>query len=313
MELRSLGATGLRVSSIGFGASPLGNEFGAVGEVEGTRAVHEAIELGINFFDVSPYYGRTVAESRLGQALLGKRDKVVLATKCGRYDTDRFDFSAARVRTSIDESLKRLRTDYVDLFQAHDIEFGDLKQIEEETVPALREVRKSGKARFVGITSYQLGMMARIIDSVPVDTVLSYCRFNLFVRDMEDLLTPLAQRKNLGLINASPLHMGLLGNESIPVWHPAPQAVREAGQRVRALCRDHNLNPAQVGLRYCLDHPYVSTTLIGMASVEQVRTNLGALDLHVEQSFFDEIERTIGSAGNVVWPSGKAENADQAG
>jgi L-galactose dehydrogenase len=313
MELRPLGATGLWVSPIGFGTSPLGNVFGEISEAEGARAVHEAIERGINFFDVSPYYGRTVAESRLGQALLGKRDKVVLATKCGRYDTDRFDFSAARVRSSIDESLQRLRTDHVDLFQAHDIEFGDLKQLEEETIPALHEVQKSGKARYIGITGYQLGMMARLIQAVPVHTVLSYARYNLFVRDMDSLLTPIAEARNVGLINASPLHMGLLGEARIPAWHPAPGAVREAAARVRQLCRDHNLNPAQVGLRYCLLHPSVSTTLIGIASIEQVQTNLEALELRLEQNLIDEIERTIGPARNLVWPSGKPENADYAG
>src|SRR3954471_5609975 len=216
MEHRTLGPTGLEVSAIGFGASPLGNEFGEIGEAETTRAVHEAIDSGINFFDVSPYYGRTLAESRLGQALLGKREKVVLATKCGRYDTERFDFSGDRIRSSIDESLRRLRTEYVDLFQAHDIEFGNQKQIEEETIPAMREVQKSGKARFIGITSYQLGIMARIAHTLPVDTVLSYCRFNLFVRDMDDLLTPTLEQNKIGLINASPLHMGLLSEGPVP-------------------------------------------------------------------------------------------------
>ncbi|HYZ86225.1 MAG TPA: aldo/keto reductase [Bryobacteraceae bacterium] len=312
MERRSLGATGLGVSPIGFGASPLGNEFGEIGEAESIRAVHEAIDCGINFFDVSPYYGRTLAESRLGQALSGKREKVVLATKCGRYDTDRFDFSAARVRSSIDESLRRLRTDYVDLLQAHDIEFGNEKQIEEETIPALREVQNSGKARFIGITSYQLRMMARIVGAVPVDTVLSYCRFNLFVRDMDDLLTPVVDANKIGLINASPLHMGLLGEGPIPAWHPAPQPVRDAAARVRQLCRDRNLNPAQVGLRYCLNHPYVATTLVGMSSPEQVRTNVEALDLRLEETLLHELQRTVGSAKNVVWPSGRPENADYA-
>lgn len=312
MELRPLGATGLRVSRIGFGASPLGNEFGNVSEVEGTRAVHEAIESGINFFDVSPYYGRTLAESRLGLALHGRRDKVVLATKCGRYDTNRFDFSAGRVRSSIDESLQRLRTDYVDLFQAHDIEFGNERQIEEETVPALRDIQRSGKARFIGITSYQLSMMVRVFEATPVDTVLSYCRFNLLVRDMDDLLTPTAQEKGIGLINASPLHMGLLSESPTPAWHPAPQPVRDAAARVRKLCRDRGMDPAEAGLSYCLRHPYVATTLVGMASVEQVRTNLKALNLRLEESLVQDIEAAIAPARNLVWASGLRENADYA-
>src|SRR5580658_6798296 len=118
MEYATLGHTGLRVSKLGFGGSPLGNEF-----AEAERAVHCAIDLGINYFDVAPYYGRTLAETRLGAALVGRRDRVVLATKCGRYDVAKFDFSTARIRRSIDESLERLRTDYLDVFLAHDIEF----------------------------------------------------------------------------------------------------------------------------------------------------------------------------------------------
>src|SRR6202167_3011207 len=129
MEYATLGRTGLRVSKLGFGGSPLGNEFGAADPAEAERAVHCAIDLGINYFDVAPYYGRTLAETRLGAALAGRRDKVVLATKCGRYDVAGFDFSAARIRRSIEESLKRLRTDHVDVFLAHDIEFVEARQI----------------------------------------------------------------------------------------------------------------------------------------------------------------------------------------
>lgn len=310
MELRRLGATGLLVSPIGFGASPLGNVFGHVDQEESTRAVHQAIDAGINFFDVSPYYGQTVAESRLGLALQGKREEIVLATKCGRYDTDRFDFSAVRVRASIDESLQRLKTDYVDLLQAHDIEFGSQKQIEEETLPALREIQKSGKARFIGISSYQLAMMVRVLEATPVDTVLSYCRFNLLVRDMDNLLTPVVNEKGVGLINASPLHMSLLSESPVPAWHPAPQPIRDAAARVRKLCRDRGLNPVQVSLSYCMKHPSVGTTLVGMASVEQVRTNLGALDLSLDSQLMEEIEIAIGPARDFVWASGRPENAD---
>src|SRR6478609_8407448 len=122
MQYRMLPRSNLQVSVIGFGASPLGNEFQVIDRAEGERAVQCAIDNGINFFDVSPYYGRTLAEQRLGAALPGKRHKVVLATKCGRYDTSYFDFSAARITASVEESLKRLRTDYLDILHAHDIE-----------------------------------------------------------------------------------------------------------------------------------------------------------------------------------------------
>jgi L-galactose dehydrogenase len=119
MRYRHLGDTSLKVSVLGFGASPLGDVFGTTDPSEGFRAVHLAIDEGINLFDVSPYYGLTLAEERLGMALAGRRNEVVLATKCGRYGESEFDFSAGRITKSLEESLRRLRTDYVDLFQAH--------------------------------------------------------------------------------------------------------------------------------------------------------------------------------------------------
>lgn len=115
MEYRTLGKTGLKVSALGFGASPLGGVFGDIDEAEGIRAVHAAVDLGINFFDVSPYYGLTRAETVLGKALKEiPRDRYYVATKVGRYGADQFDFSARRVAASVDESLARLNVDYSD-------------------------------------------------------------------------------------------------------------------------------------------------------------------------------------------------------
>jgi aryl-alcohol dehydrogenase-like predicted oxidoreductase len=154
---RTLGRTGLRVSVVGFGASPLGNEFGASDPAESCRAVSAAIDAGINYFDVAPYYGRTLAETRLGECLAGRRHEVVLATKAGRYDKalpEGFDFSAERIARSIDESLRRLRTDYIDVYQLHDIEFAHRAQILGETLPAMQRLKEAGKIRWIGITGY---------------------------------------------------------------------------------------------------------------------------------------------------------------
>jgi aryl-alcohol dehydrogenase-like predicted oxidoreductase len=203
VRYRPLGANGPQVSAIGFGAAPLGGEFG-----EPTRAVDCAIGLGIHFFDVSPYYGRTLAETSLGIALEGKRHRVILATKCGRYHLREFDFSRNRIRASIDESLARLRTDYVDLLQAHDIEFGDERQIVEETIPAMRELQREGKTRLIGISGLPLRLPGRVAEAAPVDTVLSYCRYNPRVVDLDRLLTPFLRERESGLINASAFHMG---------------------------------------------------------------------------------------------------------
>ncbi|HEX2619548.1 MAG TPA: aldo/keto reductase, partial [Phototrophicaceae bacterium] len=210
MEYRPLGKTDLNVSVLGFGASPLGGAFGAIDETEGIRSVHRALDLGINFIDVSPYYGVTRAEHVLGQALKTiPRDKYVLATKVGRYNTDAFDFSASRVTTSIDESLTRLNVDMIDLIQCHDIEFGSIDQIIHETIPALRRAQQSGKVRYVGISGLPLKIFQMVLSRTEVDTVLSYCHYTLNDTSLANLI-PWLKTRQVGVINASPLGMGLL-------------------------------------------------------------------------------------------------------
>jgi L-galactose dehydrogenase len=310
LHKKALGTTGLLVSELGFGASPLGDEFRKTDPAEGVRAVHAAIDSGINFFDVSPYYGRTLAEERLGVALEGKRDKVILATKCGRYDTESFDFSAGRLRRSIDESLMRLRTDYIDLWQAHDIEFVEARQIVEEALPAMREIQKQGKVRFVGITGLQLKLMRSVAEAAPVDTFLTYCRYNLLMNDLDVLLTGFAKSRNIGLINASPLHMGVLTERGAPAWHPAPREVLEGASTIVRACESRGFKIGDVALRFCLDHPYAATTLVGMSSVEHVERNLAAVECRPPAELLTEIRETAAPITNRWWPSGREENWD---
>jgi L-galactose dehydrogenase len=308
MELRRLGRTDLQVSLLGFGTGPLGDEYGKTEPAEGARAVHFAIDNGINFFDSSPYYGRTLSEERLGQALVGRRDKVVLATKCGRYGLDAFDFSPERVATSVDESLRRLRTDYLDLLQAHDVEFGDVDRIIHETIPAMRKIQEQGKARYIGITGYPLKTLLRIAKAVPVDTILSYSRYNLMITDMDQVLTPFAKQNGIGLINAASLHMGILTQAGAPAWHPAPPPVHQAARRAGDLCQKRGVDISEVAIRFSLDHPYVSSTLVGIASEAQVKTNLKLLRVQTDPALVNEIRSVVAPVFNHVWPSGRPEN-----
>jgi L-galactose dehydrogenase len=309
MRFQQFGATGVSLSAIGFGASPFGDVFRPTDARDRLAAVHEALNAGINVFDVSPFYGRTLAEERLGEALAGHRHDVFLSTKCGRYDNDCFDFSANRIESSIEESLRRLRTDYVDLLLAHDIEFADQRQILEETLPALRRIRQAGKTRFIGVSSYQLGLLAQTAQSGLVDGLLSYCRYNLLIDDMDTWLTPIAKSRGIGLINASPLHMGILSPSGAPAWHPAPAEVKAAGERIVELCERQGINPSALALRYCIDHPYVATTLVGMSDGQQVRENLQALTLEIDPQLAAGIARIVAPVKNLVWPSGLPENA----
>ena len=308
IEYRRLGRSELVVSNIGFGASPLGNVFGKTDPDGGKRAVHCAIENGITFFDVSPYYGLTLAEDRLGDALVGYRDQIILATKCGRYGEDRFDFSANTISAGLEDSLRRLKTDHVDLLQVHDVEFGDLAQIVHETIPAMRKLQEQGKARAVGITGYPLRALTRIAEAVPVDTILTYCRYNLMITDMDDFLTPLALERDIGLINASVLNMGILTERGAPDWHPAPSLVREAGKRAVGLCRQRCVNLPAIAIRFALDHPCVSSTLVGMSSVQHVYETIDALATRFDNELMEEIRAILKPVLNFVWTSGRTEN-----
>jgi L-galactose dehydrogenase len=310
MNYRKLGKTDLNLSLIGFGGAALGGVFGNVDPGEGMRAVHLAVDSGINFFDTSPYYGTTLAETRLGAALLGRRDRVIIATKCGRYGTNEFDFSAKRVTASIDESLRRLQTNYVDLLQVHDLEFGDAQQIIEETIPALRRLQQQGKARYIGITGYPPKLLRRIAEAAPVDSILTYCHYNLMNTDMDEVLTNFARERGIGLINAAALHMGILTENGPAEWHPAPQEVRDAGKNAAEFCRSHGVDIADVAMRFSLNHPYVSSTLVGMANTRQVEASMELLRNSTDPELLRQVEAILSPVFNHVWPSGRAENQD---
>ncbi|KAI8026357.1 L-galactose dehydrogenase [Camellia lanceoleosa] len=312
LELRSLGNTGLKLSSVGFGASPLGNVFGPVSEDDAFASVRDAFRLGINFFDTSPYYGGTVSEKVLGKALKAMgvpRNEYIVSTKCGRY-VDGFDFSADRVTRSVDESLDRLQLDYVDILQCHDIEFGSLDQIVNETIPALQKLKEAGKIRFIGITGLPLGVFTYVLDRVPpgtVDVILSYCHYSINDSTLEDLL-PYLKSKGVGVISASPLSMGLLTESGPPEWHPASPELKAACQAAAAYCKENGKNISKLAMQYSLSNKDISSVLVGMNSVKQVEENVAAAKelamFGKDEKAVSEIEEILKPVMNQTWPSG---------
>ncbi|CAN6450016.1 unnamed protein product [Victoria cruziana] len=309
--LRPLGQTGLMVSAVGFGASPLGGVFGTVSEQDAIESVREAFRLGINFFDTSPYYGGTLSEKMLGKALraLGvPRESFVVSTKCGRY-VEGFDFSAARVTRSIDESLARLNLDYVDILHCHDIEFGSLDQVVNETIPALLKLKEAGKARFIGITGLPLEIFTYVLDRVPtgsIDVVLSYCHYSINDTTLEDLL-PYLKSKGVGIITASPLAMGLLTENGPPEWHPASAELKAACQAAASHCKSKGKNISKLALQYSLKNTDISTVLVGMNSVEQVQENVAAsteAGEEADQHLLQEVQDILKPVKDQSWPSG---------
>ncbi len=305
MEYRPLGRTGLTVSMLGYGASPLGGVYAPIDEQAGIRAVRTALDLGVNIIDVSPYYGATAAETVLGRALRGvDRDSYVLATKVGRYGEDSFDFSAARVVASVEESLARLGTDHLDLIQCHDIEFGDLDQIVEETLPALAALRDAGKVRHLGVTAYPVTALTHVARAVPIDTVLSYCRYTLLDRALADAAPQLAAR-GVAVMNASPLAMGLLSRRGAPPWHPAPPAVRQAAADAVRLCDERGLDIARVALRFAAEPAQFATTFVGTADPHDMARNVRWASTPVDPELVRDLEHVLRPVLGHAWPSGR--------
>jgi L-galactose dehydrogenase len=308
MEQRILGKTGLKVTALSFGASPLGDAFRKIDRAEGLRSVRLSLELGINCIDVSPFYGITRSETMLGEALQGvKRDSYVLITKVGRYGFEEFDFSAERVTRSVDESLKRLRVDHVDAILAHDIEFGDANQVIQETIPALRKVQKTGKVRHVGISGLPLKLFKRVADAVELDLILSYCHYGLNDSSLADYL-PYFKGKGIGVISASPLAMRLLAEVGPPEWHPAPEVVKQACAKATAHCHSRGAKIEKLALQFALANSSIGTIMVGSADPEHMRRNIAWASEPLDRKLLAEVLEILRPAHNVTWPSGRPEN-----
>ena len=308
MDYRKLGNTGLDVSVLSYGASPLGSVFRNVDESVGIETVHSAIDLGINFIDVSPYYGLTLAETVLGKALKElPRDAYYLATKVGRYGDAEFDFSAERITKSVDESLARLNVDYIDVIQCHDIEFGSLDQVVNETLSALEKVREQGKVGFIGITGLPLNAFRYVIDRGEVDTILSYCHYSLNDTSLLDLI-PYLQNKGVGIISASPLSMRLLTEHGPPDWHPAPKDIQEVCAKAADHCKQKGVDIAQLAVQFALANKDIATTLVGTANPENLKKNVEWASMALDEGLLAEVQEILLPIHNKTWPSGLVEN-----
>lgn len=311
MKYRKLGNTGLDVSVLSFGASSLGSVFRQTDDKESIRTVHAAIDTGINLIDVSPYYGLTKAETVLGKALQSiPRDKYLLSTKAGRYGEDTFDFSAKRIYSSVQESLNRLQTDYLDILFLHDIEFAAPDIIIEEAVPALHRLKEQGIIRFGGISGLPLQLFERILPQIDIDMILSYCHYSLNDTSLLDLL-PLLQERELGLVNASPLSMGLFSGQGTPDWHPANARLKEVCRQAIDYCASQGEDIAKLAVQFSTYNELIPTTLVSTASVDNIVNNAGWTDEPLDRELLQKVLEILAPIHNESWRSGLDEYNEQ--
>lgn len=299
MEYREIGKTGIVVSNLSFGASSLGGVFHSIKEDQAIEAVYAAVDNGINFIDVSPYYGHLKAEIVLGKALKNiDRDKYYLSTKVGRYGRDGknlWDYSAKRAHESVYESLDRLHVDYVDLINVHDIEFSDLEMVCNETLPALVELREKGIVKHVGITNLTLRHFKYVIDHVPagtVESVLSFCHYCLNDDALTDYLDYF-EEKGIGVINASPFSMGLLTERGAPEWHPAPRPLQDLCKKAMLHCKAKGKSIEQLAVKYSVSNPRIATTLFSTSRPEGVLNSIKWADSVLDEKLLAEVQEIL--------------------
>lgn len=315
MKYRPLGSTGLQVSVLGFGASSLGSVFREVTLADSIATVQAALEGGMNFIDVSPSYGETLAELRLGRALEGvPRESYILATKIGSYSEPRgdYDFSRASTERSVEHSLKRLGTDYIDLIQCHDIEFGDHDQVIHETLPTLHKLKDQGYVRHIGITGLPLKIYPSILDRVEpgvVETILSFCHYELNDTSLEDMI-PYLQGKGVGIINASPTGMGLLTQRGVPDWHPAPRIIREGCKKAMEHCRSKGVDIVRLALQFSCDNEAISSTLVGSANPDNIRSNIAHIEAPFDRELLAEVMEILEPIHNFNFTRGLPQHRD---
>ena len=306
MQYRLLGRTGLSVSQVALGGAAVGQQYGPVSLAETADTVRAGIDAGINLVDTSAYYGKGVSEELLGAALAdGWRERVILCTKAGRLDAAEFDFTPAGIRKCLDGSLKRLRTDRVDILLAHDIEFADdYERVFTETAGVLHDLKREGKCRFVGMSGYPLGLLRRAVERCRLDVVMSYCHFNLQnTRLLTDLL-PVADAHGVGLLNASPLGMGLLTNGGPPPWHPAGDDIKAACRAAAELCRDRGADISTLGMQFCFAEAHIPSTVTGTAKRPELEANLRALREPMDAGVLAEVQAVLTPVTDKTWPSG---------
>lgn len=283
METTTLGKTGFEVSRLSFGASALGGVFRDIDEADGIAAVHHALDQGINYFDVAPAYGGTVAETVLGKALKGiARDRYVLSTKAGKYTEpggygkDELNYSEERMRRGLEESMQRLGVDHVDIVHLHDFEYRGFSKEPmafEEGFPALVKFKQEGLIGAVSAGIYPMDLWFRVIEKAPVDCLLTHNHYCLNDTRGLELVEPCCE-KNIGLINASPFASGLLTGGKVADWHPSNPEQRALFEKAAAWCEEQGSSIAKLAFQFATQNKEFHTTMFSTARLSSIQRNL---------------------------------------
>ena len=278
MQYARLGRTNWQVSRLGLGGAAIGDEFGQISQAEAVRTIHHAIDCGINFLDTAAQYGRGESERRFGVALKNKRHSVYLATKAVMRGTP-YDY--ATTMASVEASLRRLDTDYIDLIQLHEAETTTFEVAIEGCIAAFLDLKKAGKVRAIGVNARNLAILVPYIKTGHIDTVLTYCRYMLIDITMHDELFPLTRAYDIGVINGSPLGMGIMTDTPAPFLRDQHALLAEAERRKALIHHLQKPGPhgfVEAAMRYSLTNDDIAVTLTGTPFVDQLNQNIALCD-----------------------------------
>ena len=283
MQYRRFGRTGWQVSEVGMGGAWFYGrpEEGLLPHAHGANVVERALELGVNYFDTAPLYGKGRSEEVLGRALEGVTEPYYLATKVGYYP-EPFDYTRDAIWRGFEASLKRLRRDRVDLLQVHEAEQAAWEGIfgKERTLETLVEIREQGLTEHIGLTGSDLSLMSEILQETDeFVSVITFCKYDLLTQEAKETLVPVAAAENVAVIAASPLHGGLLGskrdrfiaNGRFPELH-----VRL--RRLEVLLADEKQDMVSIALRYLLSDRRVTMLLCGASDVAELEMCVSVSD-----------------------------------
>ncbi len=307
MEYRQLGKSDLNVSAIGYGAWGIGGEpfWSTEGEENSIRSIEKAIDLGINFYDTAPVYGFGYSEELLGKALQAKRKDVIVATKCGlRWEKEEIK-SIEKISTKesileeIDLSLRRLQTDYIDLYQVH---WPDENTPIEETMATLLDIQKTGKIRYIGVSNYSVDQMK---ESFKYGQIVSLQpMYSMLERDVEKDSLPFCIENDIGIICYSPLASGVLTgkydeNTRFDDWRGQGIIGNFTGdvfvshikkvKQIEKIAQKHGKTLAQLAINWLLHQKGVTTAIVGVKNPDQVEQNIGAVGWDIPDNDLKEI------------------------
>jgi aryl-alcohol dehydrogenase-like predicted oxidoreductase len=307
MEKRRLGNTELEITPVGVGTAPIGSGkdwpvwWGPQDETESVRAIHRALDLGVNWIDTAPFYGWGRAEQTVARALAGSHDRVLVFSKCGTFPDERgsrMDLRPESIRSEVETSLRRLQRDRLDLVQIHDV---DRSTPIEETWGEIQRLVDDGKVRYGGISNHPADQVERALAVGPVGA-LQY-EYSLLQRTHERDILPLAAARGLGVLTWSPLAAGFVSDafdldsldaDDFRRTHPFASLDLDAlRQALRVIGERHLRTSAQVALAWVLRQPVVAGAIVGIRNVPEAEQLPGAADLRLTADELQEIESAI--------------------